>query len=85
MAEPLPSPAFLSAYTGYQVIAVAITFGILEITLVVLRFIARRINKSSRGWDDFLIIPGLIANLAQCALAISQWTRDCFIHITKRY
>lgn len=72
MAEPLPSHAFLSAYTGYQVIAVAVTFGILEIALVILRFIARRINKSSRGWDDFLIIPGLIANLAQCSLAISQ-------------
>ena len=78
MAAPLPSPAVLSAYTGYQVIAVAVTFGILEITLVSLRFIARRINRSSRGWDDFLVIPGLVANLAQCSLAISEWDSPLF-------
>ena len=70
-ASPPPTPAFLAEYIGYQVIGVAVAFAIIEISLVALRFVARRINKSSPGWDDYLIIPGLIANLAQCALAIS--------------
>lgn len=71
-ASPPPTPEFLAEYIGYQVIGVAVAFAILEIGLVTLRFIARRINKSSQGWDDYLIVPGLIANLAQCALAISM-------------
>ena len=63
-------PSYLAQYTGNQVIAVAITFGVLECFFVALRFLARRINKSSPGWDDFLIIPSLVANLSQCSLSI---------------
>lgn len=45
-------PAYLAEYIGYQVIAVAIAFIVLEIIFVVLRSIARRKTLSPLGWDD---------------------------------
>jgi len=41
---------------------------------VVLRSIARRKTLSPLGWDDYLIIPALVANLGMCAHGISKLT-----------
>lgn len=68
------SQAYLAEYIGYQVIAVAISFIVLETVFVVLRSLARRKTLSPLGWDDYLIVPALVVNLGMCALGISQLT-----------
>lgn len=68
------SPAYLAEYIGYQATAVAIAFIVLETVFVVLRSVARRKIPSPLGWDDYLIIPALVANLGMCAHGISQFT-----------
>ncbi len=68
------SQAYLAEYIGYRVIAVAVTFIALETVFVVLRSVARRKIPSPLGWDDYLIIPALVANIGICVHGISQLT-----------
>ena len=72
------TPEPINAYTGNRVIGAAICFIFLDITLTTLRYVARRSTKSERGWDDFLILPSLLSNLAMYAVSISQYGGDSF-------
>lgn len=47
-------------YIGYQLKAVAISFTVLEIIFVGLRYVAQRLNRRPFGIDDWLILPALV-------------------------
>ena len=67
------SPAYLAEDKGYLVMAIAITFIVVDVIFTLLRFTARRISKVSFGWDDYLLIPSLLSNLTTYGLCISQY------------
>ena len=49
----------------------AIAFLVLDTTFVALRFLARTVKKQAGfGWDDWLIIPALIAGIGVCVSGI---------------
>jgi hypothetical protein len=50
---------------GPTVIAVASVLLCLDVTTVAVRFYARRALKISYGWDDWLIIPGLVCSFVK--------------------
>jgi hypothetical protein len=56
---------------GPTVIAVASVLLCLDVTAVAARFYARRALKISYGWDDWLIIPGLV-----CSALCKGWGKD---------
>lgn len=56
-------------------IAIAITFIVLDTFFLVLRFISRvLIQKVSIGVDDFLIIPAYCMNVGLCCVAIGMFS-----------
>ena len=61
------------AYTGNQLVAVAITFIVLEIIFVMLRIFARFLSKANAGLDDIMIIPALISCLAIDAICLGRY------------
>ena len=70
MSKHQPSAEFNAG----EVIVVATIFIVLEIVCVALRFWARRIGKVAWGWDDSLIVPGLIFCLVIPILSLGeQW------------
>ena len=65
-------PGYLDEYIGYRLTAVAITFIVLNITFVTLRFTARRLGKVPFGIDDIFIVPALLTVLLLCADAFCE-------------
>ena len=63
---------FLMSSSGYALIEVASIFIALCVALVVLRYIVRRSIHSPHGWDDYLIYPALVANIAVDASCIGK-------------
>lgn len=50
-----------------SLVAVCITFLILNSFFVILRFISRfHVKQQKVGWDDILIIAGYVANIGLC-------------------
>ncbi|KAI2727213.1 hypothetical protein CBS147354_3931 [Penicillium roqueforti] len=58
------------AYCGQQLIGVSIAIAAIQIIIVGARFYTRHIQRVANGIDDYLMIPALIASLAQSALYI---------------
>ena len=67
------SPSYLAEDKGHVIVAVAAAFIVADIIFTTLRFAARRKCNASFGWDDYLIIPSLLSNLAIYGLSISQY------------
>ncbi|KAK8061767.1 hypothetical protein PG994_008133 [Apiospora phragmitis] len=70
------TPAFPPGYAeetiGPRVVAIAITFIILQIVVVALRFGTRIVYKTQWGLDDYLTPPALLTSLGMCVLAIVE-------------
>lgn len=64
------------AHTAVKpLIAVCFIYIVFDIVFVALRFVSRRfVKRSELGWDDYLIIPGFIFNVAACILGLRKWT-----------
>jgi NADH:ubiquinone oxidoreductase subunit 3 (subunit A) len=61
-------------FNGNELYVVASVFIVLDIVCVALRFWARKIGKIHWGWDDVLIIPGLIFCLSVSIVSLGeQW------------
>ncbi|OQE27988.1 hypothetical protein PENFLA_c005G06677 [Penicillium flavigenum] len=58
------------AYCGQQLIGVSVAIAAIQIIIVGARFYTRYIQRVANGIDDYLMIPALIASLAQSALYI---------------
>ena len=67
MASALPPEAiaYQTAHAGENkgptVIAVSIVLMIINIVVLIFRFIARHVQKLPYKWDDWLSIPGLVS------------------------
>lgn len=62
-ASPPPShlnPSYAREYNGDTLRDVAITFTVLEIVFVSLRYLSFYISRKPAGIDDWLIAPGLL-------------------------
>ncbi|KAL3477450.1 hypothetical protein BJX99DRAFT_246211 [Aspergillus californicus] len=58
------------AYCGQQLMGVSISIAALQVIIVGARFYTRYTQRVENGIDDYLMIPALIASLAQSALYI---------------
>jgi hypothetical protein len=65
-------PGYFTQYCGSTLIAVAVSFIVIQCFFVTLRFLARSFAKNSRSLNDALVVLALIANLVMCALSIGQ-------------
>ncbi|KAI1460206.1 hypothetical protein F4805DRAFT_418594 [Annulohypoxylon moriforme] len=65
-------PGYAEQDLGPRTQAVAIAFIVLEVVIVTLRFSTRAIYKSRWGFDDYLIVPGLVFALGVCAITIIE-------------
>ena len=75
MAAPSPSdfpPDLLNDYCGGQLLGTSIAFMILGPMFVALRFYTRVSTKARLGWDDYLIMPALVANISLQAADIGK-------------
>lgn len=66
------SQAYLDEYNGAAIEAVTIVLIILITVAVALRFLARRLQSATWGWDDFLMIPSWLTCLAVCICSLGQ-------------
>lgn len=81
MSIPLVDPGQMPQYMGYQMQTTVITFMVLGIVFVSLRFISRYVSGSRMGIDDILIIPAFVCCLGQgvtglcesCAITVSLY------------
>jgi len=69
---PTSSPVNLEDYQGGQLLATCIIFIIFDVLFVGLRICSRQLADTTRGWDDYLIPPALIMNLAIAAIGLSK-------------
>lgn len=63
-------PGYLEESIGPTLVAISALFIALDVVFVCLRFYSRRLIKTPLGWDDILILPALILNLATCSLTL---------------
>ena len=66
--EPIPpdhqTPEWLNAYCGNELVGTSIAFMVLGPVFVGLRWYTRLSTKAKLGWDDYLVLPALLANIA---------------------
>ena len=73
------SSAFLTEYSGTKLIGTSVSFLVLELLVVTLRLYTRvQFTTARPGWDDYLVIPALIANLGLAAVNIRKRLRSSF-------
>lgn len=75
MASPVPKfqatpPEYLNQYNGRPLVITAIAFMVLDTIFVLLRFLARHLQRAPFGWDDWLIIPGWLFILAMSSVLL---------------
>lgn len=78
------SAAYLNAYSGDKLIAFSVVFLVLVTLFGLLRVYVRRDKEIKKGWDDYLLIPGWVANAGLCILGISGYT-ESEINLQVRY
>ncbi|KAI9367647.1 hypothetical protein BJX61DRAFT_527392 [Aspergillus egyptiacus] len=59
-----------TSYCGDRLLGVSIAIAVVQIIVVPARFYTRYLQRISCTWDDYLIVPALIASLGQSALYI---------------
>ncbi|KAI3331709.1 hypothetical protein HD806DRAFT_478092 [Xylariaceae sp. AK1471] len=76
MTSSIPLSVFPPGYVDESLVprtfAVAVTFIVLEIGIVTLRFATRYLYNTKLGIDDYLIIPALIFTLGVCVITIVE-------------
>ncbi|KAF2760780.1 hypothetical protein EJ05DRAFT_473390 [Pseudovirgaria hyperparasitica] len=72
MSQSVLSPEYAAENIGPRAYGTAITFAILDITFVSLRFISRKVSRLQLATDDFLIVSALIICLGLSACAIVE-------------
>ena len=72
-AQPTLTPEYIEAYSGGQLIAVAIAFIPILLFFVGLRFYARHLSKTARGLDDWIVLASLIIQIGASAVAICKF------------
>jgi hypothetical protein len=65
----------LFEYNGNKLVGVSIAFLVLNPLFVGLRFYTRRTTKAKVGYDDYLTIPALFANMILDTTNISKLSR----------
>ena len=80
MSETLAtSLEVINAVQSWQ--SVALSFIVLSLVSVILRFTFRKIRaKAEVGWDGYLILPALISELALCIVSLSA--SNCSLEIS---
>ena len=68
--HPTFPPSYLREYSGTRLFTVSIAFAVIMPISVALRFLVRHGNKSSLGWDDYLIFPALVSIWGVDAIAM---------------
>lgn len=68
---PLPADYF-AANRSDILLGVGVTFITLEVITFGLRVVSRKIKGTKFGWDDAMMIPALLCNLALCALCLRK-------------
>ena len=53
-------------------LATSVLFIVIDISVVALRFVSRRLNKTPLGRDDFMSVPALFFCLTVCAMGIGK-------------
>ena len=66
------SPEYLGQDDSGSLLVTSILFITIDITVVALRFVSRRLNKIRLGRDDFLVLPALAFCLIVCAMGIGR-------------
>ena len=61
---PMPTPEQWAENRGPRIIAANLTVAILATIAVALRFLARRLQESKIGVDDYLILLSLVRHLS---------------------
>ena len=64
------SSEYLSEYSGDKLILISAIFIALESIFVALRYYARTLTISARGWDDIIIPVAWLANIGVCIIGI---------------
>lgn len=64
------SPEYVSAYSGKQLIAVAVAFVPIILIFVSLRFYSRHLSGTKWGLDDYLILASVILQIGDSAATI---------------
>lgn len=70
---PAHSPEYLAEYSGHTLIFISALFITLESVFVALRYYARTLSTSTKGWDDLIIPMAWLVNIGLCILGISQY------------
>ena len=63
-------PGYLDAYSGHQLVGVAIIFIVLDIFFVGARFLAKTKVVAGLGADDYALLPALPCALACCIISL---------------
>ncbi|KAF2790860.1 hypothetical protein K505DRAFT_364341 [Melanomma pulvis-pyrius CBS 109.77] len=72
MTLPTFPPGRVDESRAPILVGVASTFIVLEVTIVILRVMSRRIISARLAWDDIFIFPSLLFCLGLCALGIIE-------------
>jgi len=67
-------PSYFTADRGHILKGVSIAFIVLEVLAFGLRAHARRIKRVAFGWDDVIMIPALLCNLALCIISYGKFS-----------
>lgn len=65
-------PGYLEERQGHKLLATGIVFITLEVIFAVLRYHSRYTKHTPVGFDDWLIWPALVFNLALCVETIGK-------------
>lgn len=60
-------PGYLESYNGHPLFATCVSCIVLDIFFVFVRFLSRWMHNTPKGWDDFLMVPGLIFSVLLAA------------------
>lgn len=60
-------------YIGYRLVIFLSVFAPLQVGLVVLRFLARRLTARPRGLDDWLVLAALFSQLVAVGMATGAY------------
>ncbi|KAF7854217.1 hypothetical protein EAF04_010514 [Stromatinia cepivora] len=60
-------PGYLESYNGHPLFATCVSCIVLDVFFVLVRFLSRWVHNTPRGWDDFLMVPGLIFSVLLAA------------------
>ena len=67
-------PGYFEQNIGATLVAISAVFITLDTIFVGLRFYSRRLSDTPWGWDDTLMCPALVLNLATCSVTLRKYS-----------